>query len=76
MGVIQRLRKTAKIVDCFRRFHRRHARATSEPMRRDHHNGFRARQRFPQLLPGAGINVIFQNIHRATVTQKQCWHTS
>ncbi len=68
MGIVQRLREAAKVMNGLRRFHRRHPRATGKPVRGDHDNRFRARQRLAQVLPGTGIEVIFQYVHGATVT--------
>ncbi len=46
MGVIQRLREAAEVVNGLRGLHRRHARTAREPVRRDHHDRFRTRQGF------------------------------
>ena len=68
MRVVQCLREAAKIMDRFRRFHGRHSRTSSKPVRRDHNDRFWPRQCLTEMLPGAGIQVIFQYVHRATVT--------
>ncbi len=67
MRVIQRLRETAEIMNSLRRFHGRHASATGKPVRGHHHNRLRSRQRLAQMTPGAGIDVIFQNVHWAAM---------
>ncbi|SAB13254.1 Uncharacterised protein [Enterobacter cloacae] len=65
--VVQRLGEAAKIMNGFWRFHGGHARAAGEPVRRHHHDRFRTRQRLAQMAPGKGIDVVFQNVHGATV---------
>ena len=68
MRVVQRLREAAKIMNGFWRFHGGHAGPTGKPVCRHHHDRFRTRQRLAKMTPGAGIDVVFQNVHRATVT--------
>ena len=67
MRIVQRLREAAKIVDRLRRFHGRYPGTASKPVRRNHNDSFWPRQCFAQLPPGAGIDVIFQHVHRAAV---------
>ena len=68
MGVVQRLREATKVMNRGRRLHRGHSCSTGKPVSRNHHNRLRAWQCHPQLLPAAGIQIIFQHVHRTTVT--------
>ncbi len=72
--VEQRLRKAAEIVDGRRRRHRGDAGAMRGPVGGDDQDRARTRQDRAEPAPDAGVDVLFQRIHRAAVAEKYRRH--